>query len=307
MSAPTLCHETESYCAGKAFLASDYAANRVVLVDGDGRLLWQRAAQHPQEAWLLDNGHVLLCYQHGVQEVVADLSFQRLRKSDSTATDRTRVAWEFKTQAPNEIHSAFRRANGTTIVGLSAAAPRILEVGGQGQIIRQHPIVSKQTRVHAQMRGIRLTEQGTYLVGQNMSACVREYDAGTGRMVHEILLPGMQPYVARRLADGHLLVGTGDAHQVLELDAKAHVVWSVGENDITGCKLFFVAGVFRTPIGTTVICNYAGGKHGVGGTQPQVVEVTSDKRIVWQFNRYPEFQHFTTIQLVEVNRIKTGH
>ncbi len=68
------------------------------------------------------------------------------------------------------------------------------------------------------------------------------------------------------------------------------VVWEVNENDLPGNPLRFVAGLERLPNGNTLICNWGG--HGHVGEQPQIVEITRDRKVVGEFY---DFDQFSTI------------
>ena len=60
------------------------------------------------------------------------------------------------------------------------------------------------------------------------------------------------------------------------------MVWEVKENDLPGHPLRFAAHVERLGNGNTIICNWPG--HGYEGKQPMLVEITREKRAVWQFD-----------------------
>lgn len=98
-----------------------------------------------------------------------------------------------------------------------------------------------------------------------------------------------------RLPNGHTLYPRGDAHCLEECDADGKVVWEIKENDLPGNPLRFVAGVQRLPSGETVICNWGG--HGHIGEQPQIVIVTPDKKVVGELF---DFEKFTTISGIHV-------
>jgi hypothetical protein len=85
---------------------------------------------------------------------------------------------------------------------------------------------------------------------------------------------------------------------VIEVDPQDKVVWSLDENDLPGNPLRFVAGIQRLPNGNTVVCNWGG--HGHVGQQPEVVEVTPDKKVVWQVDDYKTFKTISGIQILDV-------
>ena len=50
--------------------------------------------------------------------------------------------------------------------------------------------------------------------------------------------------------------------------------------------------------GNTVVCNWGG--HGHIGEQPQIFEVTRDKKVVWELFDYENFKTLSNVQLLEV-------
>ena len=90
-----------------------------------------------------------------------------------------------------------------------------------------------------------------------------------------------------RLPNGNTLVATGDGHRILEVDKDDKVAWEVRENDLTDNPLRFIAGMHRLPNGNTVVCNWGG--HGHVGEQPQILEITPDKKVVGVLYDYTQF------------------
>lgn len=56
--------------------------------------------------------------------------------------------------------------------------------------------------------------------------------------------------------------------------------------------------VWQLPNGNTVVCNWGG--HGHVGQQPQIFEVTPDKKVVWQIYDYKKFNTISNIQLLDI-------
>jgi hypothetical protein len=99
------------------------------------------------------------------------------------------------------------------------------------------------------------------------------------------------------LKNGNWLVTCGDAHEVVEVDPAGQTVWRLGENDLPGNPLRLLAGAQRLPNGNILLCNYLG--HGHIGENPQVYEVTPDKRLVWSFADHANFKTINQIQLLD--------
>ena len=129
---------------------------------------------------------------------------------------------------------------------------------------------------------MRPTNKGTYIVAHEGDLCVREYN-GSGKVIWEYPV-GSQLYSAVRLENGNTLIGTGDGHRVIEVSPGKDIVWQVSERDLPGVQLAWVTMVDRLPNGNTWIVNCH-----AGAENPQVVEVSPDKKVVWSFRDFDRF------------------
>jgi hypothetical protein len=111
---------------------------------------------------------------------------------------------------------------------------------------------------------------------------VREYDA-KGKVIWEYSV-GSQLYSAVRLPNGNTLIGTGDGHRVIEVSPDKKIVWEVGERDLPNTQLAWITMVDRLPNGNTWIVNCHAGPE-----NPQVLEVTPSKEVVWSFLDFSRF------------------
>ncbi|MFN9593785.1 MAG: hypothetical protein ACK56G_13915, partial [Pirellulaceae bacterium] len=60
--------------------------------------------------------------------------------------------------------------------------------------------------------------------------------------------------------------------------------WEVGEKELPGIRLAWVTMVERLPNGNTWIVNCH-----AGPDQPQIIEVTKEKKVVWTFRDFDRF------------------
>jgi phospholipase C len=79
------------------------------------------------------------------------------------------------------------------------------------------------------------------------------------------------------------LIGTGDGHSVQEVSPDHKIVWQITEKEIPNVRLAWVTMVERLPNGNTWIVNCHGEE------QPQILEVTADKKVVWSFRDFERF------------------
>ncbi len=262
-----------------SFLCTDYGANMIRIVSAQGEIVWEHRVDRPQDAWQLPNGNVLFTHLRGVKEI----------------TRGKEIVWEYQTEKPNEVHSCQPLPKDVVMVGLSGPC-EILEVGRDGAILKTVKLKSDKKNVHGQMRQVRKLRNGHYLVGHTADRVVREYDPN-GKVLRTISVPG-NPFGGVRLPNGNTLIACGDGHGIVEVDPDDNIVWRINENDLDGHPLRFVAGTQRLPNGNTVVCNWGG--HGHVGEQPQIFEVTRDKKVVWQIFDYEKFSTISHIQVLDV-------
>jgi len=288
--------------AGHPFLCCDYGGGKVCVVSAEGKIEWQWDCKSPQDCWKLPNGNILFCYINGAMEVTPD----------------KKVVWEYKQELKAMSHVVQKKKDGTTVekdveqgVECHACQPlpdgnvmivecgtsRIIEVDRNGKITKEIKLhTAPNIRLHNQFRGTRKLANGHYTVCFKGEGRIVELD-GDGKEVRSIKVPG-DPHEAVTLPDGHMLVTCGDGHKVIEFDADGKSVWELNENDLPGNTLRLMAGCQRLPNGNTVFCVYLG--HGHIGEQPQVIEVTRDKKVVWEVADHAQFKTINQIMLLDV-------
>lgn len=275
-----LCVGVLSLHAAHPFLCCDYNGGKVCAVSAEGKIEWEYACKAPQDCWRLPNGNYLFCFVSGALKV----------------TPAKQVVWEYKAPEKVEVHSCQPLPDGRVLI-VEGGTSRIIEVDRAGKIAKEIKLVTAPTVVtHNQYRGTRKARNGHYFVCFKGEGKIVELD-GDGRVLRSIHVPG-DPHEVVPLPDGHLLVTCGDGHKAIELDAQEKVVWELNENDLPGNPLRLMAGCQRLPNGNTVFANYLG--HGHVGEQPQFVEVTRDKKVVWQFRDDAQFKTINQVQMLDV-------
>jgi hypothetical protein len=168
---------------------------------------------------------------------------------------------------------------------------RIIEVDAAGKTLKEIKLTLKSPHPHRDTRLVRKTDAGTYLVAHEGDKVVREYDAA-GKTIWEYEA-GTQVYSAIRLANGNTLVGSGDGHSVLEVGPDKKIVWELRDGDLKEVKLAWITMVERLPNGNTVVVNCHAGPE-----NPQILEVTPAKEIVWSFKDFKLFGNSLPVALV---------
>lgn len=261
----------------RPYVAADLNARKVYKVDKAGSIEWQIPAESAHDLWLLSNGNVLFNRRDGKgQSGVVEM-----------ATDG-RIAWEYQVEKGQTALSCQALANGNILIASAGNKSSLLEVDRKG-------VIKFRLDFDGVTRSCRKTAAGTYLVPIYAGKEVREFSS-EGRLIRTIKVP-WGAYLAVRLANGNTLIGCGEGHAVIEVDHNDMIVWQVQENELPGCPLRFVAGLQRLKNGNTVICNWGG--HGHLNEQPQIIEVTPDKKITWQVYDYKKFGTPAHVQILD--------
>ncbi len=256
-------------------IAGDYSGDkkRLALVDADGKIVWQHKIGDIHDVHLLDNGHLLF-----------QTSWTRIVEADKDG----KIVWEYDAAKANgnagkkiEVHAFQRLKDGSTMIAESGSG-RIIEVDKDGKLLKEVKLKLAKPNPHRDTRNVRKLDSGNYLVAQEGELKVCEYD-GEGKIVWEYETK-TQVYSAIRLANGNTLIGMGGGSSVVEVDKAGKVVWQVGKKDIQGCELAWVTQVARLENGNTLIVNCHAGPN-----NPQIVEITPEKKIVWSFKDFTNF------------------
>ena len=272
-------------------LAADYSTKRIGIVDpATGKLEWDHRIDNIHDLHLLPDGNILF-----------QTSMTRLLEVEPKAN---KVVWEYDAQKSNgnegkrvEVHSFQRLLNGLTMIAESGVG-RIIEVDARGNVVKQIKLKVAKNDPHRDTRLVRKLDNGHYLVAHEGEGAVREYDAD-GNVVWDYPVPlfgkerrgghgpeafGNAVFSAVRLPNGNTLVGTGNGHSVLEVTPAKQVVWSLRQNDLPGITLAWVTTLQPLANGNLILGNCHAGPE-----NPQIIEVTRDKKVVWTFK---DFSHF---------------
>ncbi|HAM70518.1 MAG TPA: hypothetical protein DCM86_02630 [Verrucomicrobiales bacterium] len=273
----------------RRILAADDSTHRLAILAADGSIEWELPVGAIHDAWILPNGNILT--QQGWQKVV---EVNREKK----------VVWEYDAGKSNgnegkrvEVHAFQRLPNGDTMIVESGPA-RIIEVDSRGVIHHEIHLKVNHPSAHSDTRLARRLPNGHYLVAHESDGAVREYNR-RGDVVWEYEVPlfgkerkgghgpeafGNSVFSATRLANGNTLIGAGNGHALLEVNHRKEIVWKVEQNDLPGITLAWVTRAERLPNGNTLFGNCHAGPE-----NPQVIEITRDKKVVWTFKDFKNF------------------
>jgi hypothetical protein len=264
----------------------------LAIVDpGEGnQLLWHRPLGSVHDLHLLPNGNLLT--QDGWPRLIeVNLAKEIVWEYDATKTNRS------EGDSKVEIHAYQRFENGNTMI-VESGPRRILEVAPDKTIVKSLPLVVSKPNAHSDTRLVRRLDNGHYLVAHEADQIVKEYDAA-GKIVWEFPVPlfgkapagghgpeafGGKCFAAIRLQNGNTLIATGNGHSLLEVTPAKEIVWKLEQNDLPGITLAWVTTVEELANG-----NLRFGNCHAGPNNPQIIEVTKSKEVVWTFKDFTNF------------------
>lgn len=215
------------------------------------------------------------------------------------------IVWSYDALSQNredglpkvEVHAAERLANGATLIAESGSS-RIIEIGKDGTLLKEFPLQVTTSRVHSDTRLVHRLKNGHTLVAHEGDQIVKEYDA-EGHVIWEFPIPlfgkelkkghgpegfGGKCFSAIRAKNGNTLITTGNGHSVLEVTPEKEIVWKLEQNDLEGITLAWVTTIEELDNGNLLIGNCH-----AGPDNPQIIEVTRDKEVVWTFHDFETF------------------
>jgi len=262
---------------------------RVAIVAPNGEVEWQIATKaQVHDLVLLPNGNIL--FPTGPAEIVE-------------MTPAKEIVWKYASQPKPpytgkiEVHAFQRLDNGLTMIAETGNL-RIIEVDRDGKIAHEFPLTVENPNPHRDTRMVRHLENGHYLVCHEGDGKVREYDpSGKVDWTYALDLggrprsPGHGPeghgtevFGALRLASGNTLIAGGNNNRVLEVTPEGKTVWSLDQKELPGITLAWVTTLHALPNGNLIIGNCHAGPE-----NPQLIEVTRDKKVVWTFRDFETF------------------
>ena len=259
-------------------------ANRVVIIDEDGKVAW-RLNQPASDGWVLPDGNVLLALYNS----------KEFPNGGVVLVDRKTKEFLFKYQGQQkEISTALLLKNGNILVAELGPKPRAIELDRKGKVVSEMPLQCQTKNFHMQTRMLRVLPNGNYIAPHLLDFAVKEYDPKTGKVLNTFPTDdrGREkrdwPFTAIRLENGNTLIGCTNGNRVIEVNAKGKIVWSVDNDDIGEKLIDDACGVQRLPNGNTVITSYH-----AKGDRVKLLEVTRDKKVVWRYSGLKAgFHHF---------------
>ncbi len=218
-------------------------------------------------------------------------------------TPEKKVVWKYECKPDStnkqrvEVHAFQRLADGNTMIAESGNR-RLIEVDRDGKVVKEVPLTIDHPDPHRDTRMARKLANGNYLVCHEGDGKVREYD-GTGKVIwtYELDLAGRprspghgteghgtEVFGALRLKNGNTLIAAGNGNRVIEVSPEGKTVWTLEHDELPGIKLAWVTTLQVLPNGNIIVGNCHAGPE-----NPQLFEVTRDKKVVWTFKNLDTF------------------
>ncbi len=261
----------------------------VAIVNSKGEVEWEVACPYnSHDIALLANGNFLL---HTAAATVVEM------------TPEKKIVWKYEAKPKAgykgqiEVHAFQRLDNGLTMVAESGNK-RIVEVDQDGKIVREVPLTVNKPHPHRDTRLVRKLGNGHYLVCHEGDGVVREYDEA-GKVVWSYTLDlagrprsdghgpeghGTEVFGAIRRDNGNTIIAGGNNNRVIEVNPKGEIVWSIGHDELNGIRLAWVTTLQLLPNGNLIVGNCHAGE-----SNPQLFEVTPEKKVVWTFKNFKTF------------------
>lgn len=256
--------------ANTGFLDGKPAANVVfgrggtlICLAPDGKEVWKhQVGGLIHDLTVLPNGNVL--YANGT--VAAELDSAR------------KPVWEYRTKNPKGggPYSVQRLADGATVVGENSTGV-IMTFNASGEMTDSFTAIKCKAGSHGNLRLVRKTPKGTFLVCHSGEKVVREYKPD-GAVIAEQKQPPLA-FKAEPLPNGHMMVSSLD--RIVEYDAAKKVVWEFKADAIPGVTIRNMTGFQRLPNGNLLIGCYSPYAKDEGNS---AFEITRGKKLVWRYH-----------------------
>jgi len=262
---------------------------KIAIVDSKGKVEWEIPnGAEVHDLTRLGNGNILFIAKG---PTVVEM------------TPAKEVVWQYAPKPKDasvkriEVHAIQRLPDGNTMVA-ETGNKRIVEVDTSGKIVKEVPLTVDHPDPHRDTRMARKLESGNYLVCHEGDGAVREYDP-QGKVVWAYTLDlagrprspghgteghGTEVFGAIRTPDGNTLIACGNGNRVIEVTPKGEIIWSIGHDELPGIRLAWVTTLQLLPSGNLIV----GNTH-AGPENPQLFEVTRDKKVVWTFKDFTTF------------------
>ena len=256
-------------------VSASYGKNILAITEANGDVIWSyktagkekgHAGHH--DVHMLSNGNILF---HETWQDVKEITLGK------------KIVWAYDCSNSNgnqgkrvHVHAFSRLANGNTQI-VESGIGRVIDVDSSGEVKNFFKLKPGGTM---NTRWARPTPQGTLLVCSEQPGVVTEYDK-KGKIIWDYLIK-TRVYGAIRLKNGNTLIASGSGNSVVEVTPEKKVVWEIkGKVPGTEIELKWMTCLQERENGNFIVGNCHAGPN-----NPQIFEITRDKKVVWEFNEF---------------------
>ncbi|MDG2321911.1 MAG: PQQ-binding-like beta-propeller repeat protein [Akkermansiaceae bacterium] len=256
-------------------VGASYGKNVLAICEADGTVLWKHDTAGPQRG---HTGHHDLHYLKS-----GNILFHDTWTKTQEITLGKKIVWEYESAKANgnegkrvDVHAFARFPDGSTMIAESGIG-RFIHVDKKG--LTQN-VVSMGAGGRKSTRLVRMLGNGHYLACAEDPGVVTEYDKD-GKVVWEYPT-NTRVYGAIRLRNGNTLIATGSGNSVIEVSPEKKVVWDITKKvPDTEIELGWTTCLQELSNGNLVIGNCH-----AGDDDPQIFEITKEKKVVWEFDEW---------------------
>jgi outer membrane protein assembly factor BamB len=285
-----LCLMTITGCTQKSekLLLSGSGWNKIVIIDKATQVIeWEYPAEKGWECNSVaatPDGNILFSYSKGAKLV-------NIKKEE---------LWKIDAPENCDLQSASVLPNGNYLIAWGGVPATVLEVNPQGKTVSKTEFTLDIDRAHHFFRQIIKNKKGNFVVPVYGLGELLEISP-EGQILRQINVGGT-PFSVVELDNGNYLVAGGDGHQYKELNFETgEIVKITDAEDIEGVKLSFVAQLLPARDGGLYVCNWQGhNRNRESENYPQLIEIDSTGKIVWQINDKVNFGMISAICPIEI-------
>ena len=276
---------TESY-----LLMSGSGSKKISIAEKESKKeIWNHPLEKGQECNCVSmnaNAEIIYSYKHGAKLVSLD----------------HQVIWDYPTEVANEIQCAIALPDGGYLLGICGKPSKIVELDKKGKVRKEISFETNLEKAHSQFRNITKLKNGNYLVPFFGKSILSELDK-EGKTVKTYQSEGTV-FAALELENGNFLVSCGDAHQYMLISrATGEVIEKVKDKDIAGVNLLYVAQIVQLKNGNRLICNWDGHCKDKNVNEPQIIEIDTNKNIVWSLNDKLNFGKISSLKVIDNKKV----
>ena len=266
----------------KKMLLGGSGWNKIVIIDKETKTIeWEHPINPGEECNCVDytkDGKVLYAYRSGAKLIDKDKN----------------TIWDFKVNPETEeLQTAKQLPYGGFLIGIAGSPLRIVELDKKGNKRSEITYNTGIADKHGQLRIIEKTPEKTYLVPLMESGKILEIDQ-KGKLINTIQAVG-NVFSAKMLGKKQILVSCGDGHCYQIFDRKGKLLKQISQDEYENVKLLFVAEIAPWK-NNLFITNWSG--HSSHQSEPTLIEVTPDNKIVWSLDDKSVFKNISSVKLI---------